>query len=167
MNKDNKKGKFNAIDALIILLLIVCIGSVLFRVFDLNEQTVDAQLREYKVQVKIDSLSTAAIPYLQKGDVIRLKDSNEVIGTFEGLKQVVAAVGAYNDEGEKVFYPEISESTIYDDSRCLVSCLITVMGERTENGLLLNGDTYITSNSELVIITENIETVVRIVSIGE
>ena len=167
MNNDNRKGKFNAIDALIILVVIVCLGSVLFRVFSLNEQTIDANLREYKVQVKIDSLSTAAIPYLQKGDVIRLKSSNEVIGTFDGIKQVVAAVGAYNDDGEKVFYPDNKESTIYDDSRCLVSCLITVKGERTENGLLLNGDTYITSNSELVIVTENIETVVRIVSIGE
>ena len=164
---EKKKSKFNAIDALIILVLVVCLCSVLFRVFNLNEQTVDANLKEYKVQVKIDSISTAAIPYLQKGDIIRLKSSNEVIGTFDGIKQVVAAVGAYNDDGEKVLYPTKDESTIYDDSRCLVSCLITVKAVKTENGLLLNGDTYITSNSELVIITENIETVVRIVSIGE
>lgn len=168
MNNTNvKKGKFNAIDFFVILVALACLFTIVYRAVVVDENAVNARLDEYIIHFKIDSIRSSALDYLKSGDTLRIKSSNKVLGKLEGIDQHLAAVGAYNENGGKVFYPMLENLSIYNDTRYTVSGYITVRGEMTENGFLLNGDTYTASNMVYEIISEHIETTIRIIDITE
>ena len=154
MDNENKKSRFNAIDGVIILLALLCLVAIAYKVITFNDNTINADLKEYRVHFKVDSISSSA-------------STNRVFGTLEGINQHLPAVGAYNENGGKVLYPTVDKPTIYNDTRYSLSGYVTVRGEMTEYGFLLNGDTYISSNSTLDIISEHIETTIRIIDIIE
>ena len=167
MDNENKKSRFNAIDGVIILLALLCLVAIAYKVITFNDNTINADLKEYRVHFKVDSISSSAYDYFVKGDTMRIKSTNRVFGTLEGINQHLPAVGAYNENGGKVLYPTVDKLTIYNDTRYSLSGYVTVRGEMTEYGFLLNGDTYISSNSTLDIISEHIETTIRIIDIIE
>lgn len=166
-NENTKKGKFNAIDAFIIFLVIVCLISIVYRAITVDSDAVNASLKEYRIYFKIDDIRSSSLPYFVTGDTIRLKTNNSTLGVLDGIVQHVPAVGAYNENGGEVLYPELEKHTIYNDTRYSLVGYITVRGEMTEQGFLLNGGTYISSNSVLSVVSEHIETNIRIISISE
>lgn len=167
MDNENKKSRFNAIDGVIILLVLLCIVAIAYKAITYNDNAVNADLKEYRVHFKVDNISSSSYDYFVKGDTMRIKSTNRAFGTLEGINQHVPAVGAYNENGGKVLYPSLENLGIYNDTRYSLSGYITVRGEMTEYGFLLNGDTYIASNSTLDIISEHIETTIRIIDIIE
>lgn len=167
MNENAKKDRFNSIDALIILLVIVMLVSVVYRAVVNDGNTIDMGLKEYRVYFTVDDIRSTSLKYFVAGDTVRIKSTNAKMGTLDGIVQHVPAVGAYNDNGAEVFYPELKDQTIYDDTRYSVIGYITVKGEMTSNGFLLSGTTSLTSNSVLRIVTDHIETDIRIISINE
>ena len=138
MDNENKKSRFNAIDGVIILLALLCLVAIAYKVITFNDNTINADLKEYRVHFKVDSISSSAYDYFVKGDK-----------------------SAYFTD------PTVDKPTIYNDTRYSLSGYVTVRGEMTEYGFLLNGDTYISSNSTLDIISEHIETTIRIIDIIE
>lgn len=164
---ENKKVRFNAIDALIILLVIALLVGIAYRAVVYDENAEDAKLKEYTVYFKVESIRNTARQYFVAGDIVRMKSTNQTIGVFDSVVQHDPAVGAYNDKGGQIFYPEIENPDIYNDTNCFVIGYITVKGEMTDSGFLLNGDTYISSNSDLEIVTDHIETTIKIISITE
>ena len=167
MDNENKKSRFNAIDGVIILLVLLCLVAIAYKAITYNDHAVNADLKEYRVHFKVDNISSSSYDYFVKGDTMRIKSTNRAFGTLEGINQHVPAVGAYNENGGKVLYPLLENLGIYNDTRYSLSGYITVRGEMTEYGFLLNGDTYIASNSTLDIISEHIETTIRIIDIIE
>ena len=167
MDNENKKSRFNAIDGVIILLVLLCLVAIAYKAITYNDHAVNADLKEYRVHFKVDNISSSSYDYFVKGDTMRIKSTNRAFGTLEGINQHVPAVGTYNENGGKVLYPLLENLGIYNDTRYSLSGYITVRGEMTEYGFLLNGDTYIASNSTLDIISEHIETTIRIIDIIE
>ena len=165
--ENRNKAKFNAIDALIILLVLTLLAGAAYRMVVYDENANNAKLKEYRVYFKVESIRNTARQYFVAGDIVRIKSTNQTMGTFDSIVQHDPAVGAYNDMGGQVFYPEIENPDIYNDTNCFVIGYITVKGEMTNNGFLLNGDTYISTNSDLDIITDHIETTIKIISITE
>lgn len=165
--ENRKKVRFNAIDALIILLVLAILAGAAYRMVVYDENAKEAKLKEYTVYFKVESIRNTARQYFVAGDVVRMKSTNQKIGVFDSIVQHDPAVGAYNDMGGQIFYPEIDNPDIYNDTNCFVIGYITVKGEMTSGGFLLNGDTYITSNSDLDIVTDHIETTIKIISITE
>lgn len=162
-----KKGKFNAIDAFIILLVIACILSVVYRYLMLEEISVDATLKEYVIHFKVGEVSGTSLKYFKAGDTFRIKSSEMRLGTLDGIQQHVPAVGAYNKNGSKIYYPQLEDETIYNTSYYSAVGYVTVKGKMTDEGFLLNGSLYLTANDELQVVSEHIETTIKVVSITE
>ena len=167
MNNEIKKSRFNAIDGVIILLVILCLVAIAYKAIAFDENSVNSNLKEYRIHFKVDDISSSSYDYFVKGDTLRIKSSGRVLGKLEGINQHLPAVGAYNENGGKVLYPSIENPTIYNDTRYSLSGYVTVKGEMTENGFLLNGDYYIASNTSVYVISEHIETEIRIIDIIE
>ena len=167
MNNEIKKSRFNAIDGVIILLVILCLVAIAYKAITFDENSVNSNLKEYRIHFKVDDISSSSYDYFVKGDTLRIKSIGRVLGKLEGINQHLPAVGAYNENGGKVLYPSIENPTIYNDTRYSLSGYVTVKGEMTENGFLLNGDYYIASNTSLYVISEHIETEIRIIDIIE
>lgn len=165
--ESRRKGKFNAIDAFLILLVIVCIVSVVYRYLTLEEVSVDATLKEYVIHFKVGEVSGTSLKYFKTGDTFRIRSSGVRLGVLDGIQQHVPAVGAYNKNGAKIYYPALEEETIYNTSYYSAVGYITVKGKMTSEGFLLNGTTYLTANDELCVTSEHIETVIRVMSITE
>ena len=165
ISNNGKKVKFNATDVLIILLILACIASVCYKAFFAESLAPESDLSEYRIYFKIDDIKSTSLAYFVPGDNVRLTSSDEKVGMLEGIVQSLLAVGAYNDNGEEVFYPSIDKSN--DETRYSVYGNITVKGKMTDGGFLLGGERYIAPNSTLAIITEHIETEIKIISIIE
>lgn len=162
-----KSAKFNAIDALIILLVIACIASIVYKAVIASDVGGDSDLAEYRVYFKIDDIKSTSAGYFHTGDTVRLKNNGREVGVLDGIVQHVPAVGAYNENGEEVFYPDIPDQTITNDTRYSLVGYITVRGEMTDKGFLLNGESYVAPNSTLDILTEWVDCSIRIISINE
>ena len=166
MKNDNKiTSKFNIMDAIIIVLILACLTSIIFRAMNIDDIRKGTDLEEYRVYFKIDDIKSTSVDYFISGDTVRLKTGNVVLGTLEGIVQNIPAVGAYNENGQEIFYPDFSDQTVSNDTRYSVSGNIIVKGKMTDNGFLLGGDTYLMPNTELSIVTEHIDVSVKVISI--
>lgn len=165
MNNEIKKGKFNVIDALIILLVLACIFAVAYRAVDGSSAT--DNLKEYTLNIKIEDIRGTSLNYFIANDSVRLASSNEYIGVFNSISSDFPAIGAYNENGESIFYPELEGNSVYNEERRMAFGHITVKGIMTDDGFLLNGTKFITLNSELEIVTEHVSAKVKIIGINE
>lgn len=167
MTKNNQnKPKFNAIDAVVIILIIACIAGVLYNAFFGNGYKNDPNLEEYRIYFKIDDIKSTSADYFVPGDTVVIKSSGKTLGMLDEIVQRIPAVGAYNANGGEVLYPNVENATIYDATRYLLVGSISVRGIMTETGFLLNGESYIAPNSEFTICTKFIEANIRIISIS-
>lgn len=166
-NENKKKGRFNAIDAFVILLIVACIVGVVYRYITLEETSVNATLKEYVIHFKVADVSGTSLKYFKTGDTFRIKSNGVRLGTLDGIQQHVPAVGAYNKNGAKIYYPQLEEETTYNTSHYSAVGYITVKGKMTADGFLLNGNTYITANDDLHVLSEHVETTLRVMSITE
>ena len=160
-----KKGKFNAIDALLILLAIACVLGIGLRAYS-ESKTNNSNLAEYRIYFKIDNISSQSLKYFTAGDIVRVKSSGATLGKLDAIVQHVPAVGGYNENGGEIFYPT-KDGGIYAPTRQSLVGYITVRGEQTESGFLLGGETYIASGSEMEIVTDKVQTTIKILSIDE
>lgn len=167
MKTENRKGRFNVIDVFLILLALLCIFSVVYRATDIDTNLKGRNLKEYRVYFKVDDIRSSSLGYFVAGDNVRIKQNNKTFGTLDGIVQYVPAVGAYNENGGEVFYPNIDKPTVYNDTRYSLVGYITVRGEMKDGGFMLGGEQYLSSNSTLEIVTERIQTTIRIISITE
>ena len=165
MNSESKNTKFNIMDALIIILVLACICTVVFRALEIENVSSAKDLDEYVVYFKVDNIRSSSLQYFVEGDTVRIKSTNKVLGTLDEIVQHVPAVGAYNDNGEEVFYP--SDDDVEGETRYSVYGNITVWGKMTDEGFLLDSEKFLAPNSTWAIITEHIETEIKIISIIE
>ena len=168
MNTEKSKAyKFNIMDTLIVVLLIICLISVFLRAFEIKNVTSGVGLEEYTINFKVENIRSSSLEYFVSGDSVRIKQSNKILGTLEGVAQHLPAVGAYTDDGREVFYPDIESEELKNETRYSLVGSITVRGKMTDGGFLLNGDTYLAPNSVLHVVTEHVETDIKIIGIFE
>ena len=175
MNSENKNNRtnesprrrFNVMDAIIILLVIFCIASIVYRMDIIDGAGVSNTNEEYRLYFEIEDIRSSSISSLVIGDTVKVSSTGEMVGRFDEIVQNIPALATYNDSGAAVYYPPENEENKYDETRYYVTGYITVSGRMTENGFLLNGNTYIASNSELQIATEHIETTIKVINIIE
>lgn len=173
MNNENKNAKangsyrrrFNVIDAIIIILVLLCIASIIYRFDLIDGVAVSDNNEEYRIYFEIEDIRNTSVASLVPGDTVRNAKTNEKIGAFDEIVQNIPALATYNNDGEEIYFPPENEENKYDETRYYVTGYITVSGRMTENGFLLNGNTYIAANSELSIATEHIETTIKVLDI--
>lgn len=171
MTKDNsKKTSFNFVDALIILLVLVCLVVIGFKGFITHKELSEVEMKEYKLSFKIDNIRGSSCKYFEKGDVVCLASNGQVIGYIDDIVQHVPAIGAYTVDGKEILYPEFENPNIYTDSRYSLTGYIVIKGsalEKTDNGNCVNirGNIKITENELVKITTEQVNVQVKITEI--
>ena len=168
--ESNTKHKFNIMDAIVILLILVCIISIVWRSVSIKESY---QPKEYLLYFEIDDIKNSSYAFFDGhfGENVRIKDSGEILGTLGDNFKRGEAIHTYteNMDGDvtnnQYYHPEASEDLSFSYERCSISGYIVVSGEMTKDGFLINDKTLLIAGQEIKVVTEYIETTIRIVSI--
>lgn len=160
----SRKSRFNVMDAFIILIVLLCIASLVYRYGLIDRIGVNNNLEEYTIQFKIEDISSRSKDALVEGDVITMTDTDEKIGSMEKLTSVTPSIAMYSDKDNPVYYPEDTDNP--NNTKYEVNGSISVKGIMTDKGFMLNGKTYIAPNSDLKISTEHIETTIKVIGIN-
>ncbi|MBR2432016.1 MAG: hypothetical protein IKB23_03780, partial [Clostridia bacterium] len=145
MNNDNKNVKvndsrrrFNVMDAIIVILVLLCIVSIIYRFDFIDGIGVSDNSEEYRIYFEIEDIRNTSVASLVPGDTVRNAKTNEKIGVFDEIVQNIPALATYNNDGKEIYFPPENAENKYDETRYYVTGYITVSGRMTENGFLLN-----------------------------
>lgn len=168
-----KKHRINVIDVIVILLVLVCLISIGSRAL----LTMDASIpKEYRVYFQIDDIKSSSFAFLNghEGETVRFKNDGTVLGTLGSDFVCGTAVYTYTEnmedgtsEKKHAFYPGHESNDLYSSDRCSITGYIVVKGKQINGKLLVNDEVFIAPNLTLDVITEYIETSLRITNIVE
>ena len=174
--KNAKKLRFNAVDILIIFLVVVCIIAAVLRFTVLDDIFENKAEKEYIISFRIDSLTYSQIESIRlateetdiEGNWIYLSDGKtklgEIIKLGEQNKETLVFV---NDKGENIT-AEYAEGESEENVTWTVTGTISCFGVYNDtNGFLLNGKLYIASNSELEVFTKYCDFTLTVLDIEE
>lgn len=173
MRKEStKKYRFNIMDVIVILLVLLCIVSIVLRSVSIKESY---KPKEYLVYFEIDDIKNSSYAFFEghSGENVRIKDSGELLGTLGSEFTRGVAIHTYTENKDEniadkqYYHPEASEDISFSYERCSISGYIVVSGEMTRDGLLINDKTLLLPEQVLNIVTEHIETTIKIVSIEQ
>lgn len=169
----NKNHRFNFMDVLAILLALICITSVIMRAVSIEEPKVTAEVKKYRLYFQIDDIRSSSYAFFDghEGESVRLKDDNTILGTLGTEFSRGVGIFTYtenvdgNSTDKKYYYPESTNDSFYSEERCSISGYIVVGGEMIENTFWLNNQMILVPEQTLNIVTEHIETTIRIINI--
>lgn len=164
-SNEARRGRFNVMDAFIILVVLVCIVSFVYRLNLIDGIGVSNTNEEYSLYFEIEDIRNTSTNSLIPGDTVRLVETDEKMGRFDEIVQNIPALATYTEDGRGIYYPPENEENKYDETRYYVTGYISVSGRMTDTGFLLNGNTYIAPNSTLLIVTEHIQVSIKVVNI--
>lgn len=169
MVMENKK-RLGALDVFIIVIILVCVGSVGFRIFnnrtsELGEST---QLENYVVSFKVMGIrDSSARNYITKGTKFYLKDSNAYIGSISDGNITITDAMKYYDilDGTTVSASNTATGELY---KVDVEASFDVQGKVDSNGrFLLGGNQYIGVNQELQIYSKYLSITILVTGINK
>ena len=174
MRKENtKKHKINLMDVLVILLALACIGTIAARAVITNSNKENYELKEYLLYFQIDDIKSSSYDSFDGhfGETVRIKDSDRILGTLGAEFTRGIAIHTYteNIDGNivetKYYHPEAQGNGLGSEERCSISGYIVVTGKIINNQFLLDDEIPISSDDIIEIITEHIQTSIRVTDI--
>jgi hypothetical protein len=179
MLKDtNKKHKFNFWDLCVILLVIACIVSVVFRYRETVKWKQLYQNDEYRLYFTIDDIKSSSFTFFEdkKGAPVNvvINEKTIILGNLGAEFERGRAIYTYTEtkedgtkEEKQFFYPESESGDFCAEERCSISGYIVVSGKFTRKGFMLNGETPLSVGQMLNIYTEHINASIKITEIIE
>ncbi len=174
MRKENvKKPKINLMDIVVILLILVCIGSIVLRAVATEEKY---SQREYRLHFQIDEIKSSSFEYFDghSGEIVKIKENGRVIGVLGDEFSRGVAIHTYTEDMEdgtkvehKVPYPAPKGENGYSEEMCSISGYILVLGNKSNGGIFLDGTLYLEPDQTLEIVTEHITATIRITGVSE
>ena len=166
MNK-TKKHRLGALDAVIIVAVLVCIVSVGLRMFMTQNSDLDknVQLDNYIVSFKVMGIrDSSAKNYLKKGTTFYFAEDNTQFGTLREGVTVYDAEAYYEmPDGTVVLAANNSSGDLY---RVDAECSLDVTGKLDSNGyFLLGGNKYIGRGKEIKIYSKYLSITVLVTDI--
>ena len=159
---------FNAIDAMIIILVIVAIVGVYFRYTIVDFLTGDRNVDEYVVSFSIEDIRYTTPNYINVGDNVYFASSGELLGILtsesennkEPLNITLASEKFTDSDGNivEVFYPE--ETRVNAKGRILCKGNYSSSG-----GFSVDGNEYIAAGQSVEVYTEKVTVTLKITSI--
>ena len=169
--REKKQFRFNAIYALIILLVILAVLGVYFRYSIIDFLSTDKNNGEYVVTFSIDNVRyTTPANYIDIGDRFCWANGGKLLGTLmseadSGMALNITPASEYfvDDAGQihEVFYPN-NESRVNARGRLLC------YGSYSEDGgFYVDGTDYIAPGQTIAVHTERVSVSIRIISIEQ
>ena len=155
------KYKFNAVDAFIIVLAMLCAIGIYFRSNIKSWVGIDKELKEYKITFTVESIKSTSDQYLAVGNEVYVSSTGLSIGTLSTCSSVPSTATVENELGEaiEVTYPE---NTYID-----VTGTITCKGIEKEDGFYLKGSYVISPGTVISANTEMLDFSLTVISIEE
>ncbi len=148
-HKENQshKGRFNALDAFIILLVILCVVGIYFRSNIASWINGDKELSEYQVSFKVTCIKSTSGKYLTPGGVVYMSNGL-TFGTLKECASLPAKAIITDNEGnlKEVSYPK--------DTYIDLSGVITVKGVEKDDGFYLGGTYLLTAGANVSVYTD-------------
>lgn len=162
------RPRFNAVDAMIIILVIAAIVGVYFRYTIIDFLTRDRNIESYVVSYSIEDIRYTTPNYISVGDKVYFESDGELMGELiseseknkEPLNITLASKNFTDSKGNivEVFYPE--ETRVNAKGRML--CL----GSYSETGgFSLEGNRYIAAGQYVDVYTDNVTVTLKITAI--
>ena len=166
--KDNKKARFNVIDALIILLVLAIAVGMFFRAHIVEKLWADTQSTDYVISFSIDDIRYTTPTYINVGDKVYFADSGELLGEFISESDNVNALNITpaskyftDSDGNvvEVFYPD-GESRV--DAKGRIQCKGYYSND---GGFSIDGRNYLAPGQSINVKTELVSVTINIMSI--
>ena len=158
-----KKIRFNIIDVLIILLIVVSVVGIYFRNHIAEWIGMSTDLKDYSVTFKVTGIRATSEEYLFAGEKIYLDSPGMELGVIDG-NCIVSPSETYitMDDGTVIAVP--SPRDTYIDVIGDVKCRGAM---RSDDGFYLDGSYLITPGMTLKVHTERLDFTVTVTNIEE
>ena len=165
--KKREKRRANSADVMIVLLFVLAVAGMVLRFGFLERIEQRAVSTEATVSVLIEGISKSSADLIKEGDMLRFSDSGEEIGVISTPVIESSELIFYTDNGEIMVVPSVVEiDNAEADDKVNVRLQITVKGEMTESGFMLNSKVYIAPNKTLYAETDALATSMTVVNIS-
>ena len=95
-----KKGKFNIIDAVVIVVIVVLIAGAVYKFRGLEKTSTNTSMETVSYEMTIESLRDYAFNNLQAGDTVFDYTSGKAIGTITNIEWKDAVEPFYTIDGQ-------------------------------------------------------------------
>lgn len=160
-----KLPRFGALDAFIILVVIVLIVGIFFRYRLLDVLNAQQNLSDYSVSFYVDNLRYTTPDYINVGDVVYFEDSGAELGvitkesdTNQKPYTVAPATETFTDSNGNIIdvhYP--NETRVSINGKMICSAQVSETG-----GILVNGNTYIAPGQTINVKTELVTMTIQV-----
>ncbi len=155
---ERKKGRFNIIDGIVVLVIVVIIAGAVYKFHGLDKTSKNVNMQTVTYQMKIEALRDYVFNNIKVGDTVYDYTSNNAIGTITNIEWDDAVRALYTKDGRTVAAPVENR---YD-------VIITIEAQATENnGMYSVNKVYdLCMNSKREIYTKYIDCTAKITSIS-
>ena len=137
--KKEKKIRFNVIDLLIILFMVLAVVGIFLRYNLADQLYLNARGEEFEIEFIITNIQEASQVYLQKGESFYLRRDHIKLGEIKEILDVRAAITYFEDVEGKLIPSELP-------GRIDVTGVMTCRGRTTREGYMINGNTFAAHN---------------------
>ncbi len=158
MNNRRTKKRLNAVDFVIIILVIGCIAGVIARYNIVDRIVVNKYRDEVKISFKVSGISADIADNIKNGDTFYIDASSQELGDVISSEVSDARV-LVPDENS-------SFSVTQDTSKKDVICTLKGFGIMGEDGFMLGGTEFLAPGDEVVIRSRQVQLSVIITEIS-
>ena len=159
---NKKKIGFNALDMVIVVVLVLCVAMIGFRFIRSSDLAAETQTGKYRVTFLISNVSDGTRDALVAGDSVFSLLNDAYIGKLEGIDTISPAF-EFLDNGkgsfEKVYYP--------DGTKVDITGTIIAEGAVNDDGFFASGSFFLSPGRTLEIYTGHIQVTLLITGISE
>ncbi len=170
-NRRTHKVRFNLLDGIIVLLVLLCIVGVCFRDAIIDQLGFGVKLEQYRISFKIEDVDSKLPDFTSSGDKLYYSDSVEAgallappISEFASGALTVTPAAAYASDGNgNVVYVTYPEGTIVDAEGAFVC-----EGAYNQNGYFaIGGEKLVTVGQQITLYTDTVTLNMTVTNIEE
>lgn len=129
-----KKHRINIIDLVLVLALLACAAGIFIR-SNLHESVLIRNEQKVNITILSEALLNESTEAMHLNDSFRFSSNSEVFGSLRALELSPAKLRFFNNDGTVTI-------THYEDRMDAV-CTFEAAGYNTENGFMINGNTFV------------------------
>jgi hypothetical protein len=158
MVKENKKARFNIIDLVIVLFVILAAAGIVYRYNLADRINLNANSETFEIEFFIGNIMSGTEDYLYPGEKFYINTESIEIGTVKEILDVrdaVTYVAGLEGDLTKSYLP----------GRVDVTGIMTSKGRTTKEGYMVNGNIFVAEGKEFLIHTGKRECTITVMSI--
>ncbi len=156
--KKKKKTRFSGIDFLIVLIIILCLGSIAVRHGLIDKFRSGSNLVPAEISFSVKGVSPETADTVVSGGKLYL-ESGKTAGEIKSASKSSAMVLSEKSDGSLI--------SVTDDTMRDIKGTLSASGTFTESGFMLNGNLYIAAGKTITLKTGNSEITVLITGVKE